>query len=169
MVVDLEEPLGGAPVEPDLVDRLPGADVAQLGRTVGGEHEQRHPRLVRLDAPRARSSPPPSPTCRPTRRGTPVALASPSAKNAAGPLVDVRRRAQRGIPRERQRQRRRTRARRGARVAQAAADELVDEGAQAEVSVGSGHDETRMLPPLVLLHGFTQTRQSLAAHGKALG
>ena len=49
MVVDLEVPLGGAAVELDLVDRLPGADVAQLGRPVGGQHEQRHARLVRLD------------------------------------------------------------------------------------------------------------------------
>ncbi len=49
VVVDLEEPLGGAAVELDLVDRLPGAELAQLRRAVGGEHEQRHARLVRLD------------------------------------------------------------------------------------------------------------------------
>ena len=49
VVVDLEVPLGGAAVELDLVDRLPGADVAQLRRAVGGQHEQRHARLVGLD------------------------------------------------------------------------------------------------------------------------
>ena len=49
VVVDLDEPLRGAAVELDLVDRLAGADVAQLRRAVGGEHEQRHARLVRLD------------------------------------------------------------------------------------------------------------------------
>ena len=57
-------------------------------------------------------------------------------------------------------ERRRARAGRRARVAHAAARELVDEGAQAEVAVGSGHDGRRMPPALVLLHGFTQTRQS---------
>ena len=36
-------------VELDLVDRLPGAGVAQLGRAVGGQHDQRHARLARLD------------------------------------------------------------------------------------------------------------------------
>ena len=81
VLVDLEVPLGGAAVELDLVDRLPGAEVAQLGRAVGGEHEQRHARLVRLDhrgrvvgrrgARRARE-----------RDRGPLALASPSAKKA---------------------------------------------------------------------------------------
>ena len=37
-----------AAVELELVDRLAGADLAQLGRAVGGEHEQRNARLVRL-------------------------------------------------------------------------------------------------------------------------
>ena len=32
-----------------LVDRLPGAVLAQLGGAVGGQHQQRHPRLARLD------------------------------------------------------------------------------------------------------------------------
>ena len=42
VVAHLHEPLGRAAVELELVDRLPGADVAQLRRAVGGEHEQRH-------------------------------------------------------------------------------------------------------------------------------
>ena len=49
VIVDLEVPLGGAAVELDLVDRLPGADVAQLRRAVGGQDQQRHARLVGLD------------------------------------------------------------------------------------------------------------------------
>ena len=53
-------------------------------------------------------------------------------------------------------------------VAQPAADELVDEGAQAEVGVGSGHDWAWMLRALVLLHGFTQTRQSWRRTAQAL-
>ena len=36
-------------VELELVDGLPGAGVAQLGRAVGGQHDQRHARLVGLD------------------------------------------------------------------------------------------------------------------------
>ena len=49
VVVDLEVPLGRAAEQLDLIDRLPGADVAQLRRAVGGEHDQRHARLVGLD------------------------------------------------------------------------------------------------------------------------
>ena len=41
--------LANAAVQLELVDRLPGADVAQLGRPVGGQDDQRHARLVRLD------------------------------------------------------------------------------------------------------------------------
>ena len=41
--------LAARAVELDLVDRLAGADVAQLGRPVGGEDEQRDARLVGLD------------------------------------------------------------------------------------------------------------------------
>ena len=48
---DLEEPLDRVAVELELVDRLPGADVAQLGRPVGGQHDQRDA------APRAPRSP----------------------------------------------------------------------------------------------------------------
>ena len=113
--------LAALPVELDLIDRLPGADVAQLRRAVGGQHQQRHPRLVRLDHRRRVVR-----RRRPRRAGQhraarPVAFASPSAKNAAqrSSMCDVAR--SRGIARERQHQRRRARARRGARVAQPAA------------------------------------------------
>ena len=43
------EPAHGAAVEVGLVDGLRGADVAQLGRPVGGADEQRHAGLVGLD------------------------------------------------------------------------------------------------------------------------
>ena len=46
---DLAEPAHGVAVELQLVDRLAGADAAQLGRAVGGEHDQRHRGLVGLD------------------------------------------------------------------------------------------------------------------------
>ena len=43
------EPAGGPAEEVGLVDGLRGADVAQLGRAVGGDDEQRHPVEVGLD------------------------------------------------------------------------------------------------------------------------
>ena len=45
---DFAEPAHRVAVELELVDRLPGADPAQLGRPVGGEDDQRQRRLVRL-------------------------------------------------------------------------------------------------------------------------
>ena len=136
VVVDLEEPLGRAAVELDLVDRLAGADVAQLGRAVGGEHEQRHARLVRLDhrgrvvggggARRAgehdRRARSPSPA-----RGA----KKPPQRSSMCEVARIR-----AVADEREHERRRARARRRARVAHAAARELVDERAQAEVGVG---------------------------------
>ena len=89
--VDLEEPLGRAAVELDLVDRLPGAEVAQLGRPVGGEHDQRDARLVRLDHGRDVVG----------RRGAGRAgqrrrhagrLRDPEREEAGAALVEVRRR-----------------------------------------------------------------------------
>ena len=63
------------------------------------------------------------------------------------------------LARQRQQDRRVARARRRAGVLQAAAGELVAEGAQQEVGVGCGHDGP-MAPNLVLLHGFTNTGAS---------
>ena len=48
VVADLAEPAHRRAVELELVDRLPGADPAQLRRAVGGEHDQRHRGLVGL-------------------------------------------------------------------------------------------------------------------------
>ena len=70
VVVDLEVPLGGAAVELDLVDRLPGAEVAQLGRAVGGQHEQRDARLVGLDHRRRVVGRGGARRCTPARPGT---------------------------------------------------------------------------------------------------
>ena len=47
----IDEPLGVVAVETDLVDGLRRADVAQLVRPVGGQHDQRHARVA---APRRR-------------------------------------------------------------------------------------------------------------------
>ena len=65
-----------------LVDRLPRARAAQLGRAVGGAHEQRDPRVMRLDHGRVQVG------GRGSRRaahdaGRPVASPRPSARNAA--------------------------------------------------------------------------------------
>ena len=79
---DLAEPASRGAVEADLVDRLPGADPAQLRRAIGGQHEQRHRRPVGLDdggvevgGGRAGGA------ARAT--GPPLASAAPSAKKPA--------------------------------------------------------------------------------------
>jgi hypothetical protein len=107
VVVDLEVPLGGAAVELDLVDRLPGADVAQLGRAVRGEDQQRHARLVGLDHGRrvvggrgARGAG--------QGGGDPGRLRQSEGEERRAALVDVRGRAQAVLTREGQHQRRRT-------------------------------------------------------------
>ena len=134
--VDLEEPLGGAAVELDLVDRLPGAEVAQLGRAVGGEDDQRHARLVRLDhggrvvgGRGARGA---------GERGRHAGrLRDPEREEARAALVEVRGRADPRLAGEREHERRRARAGGGARLAQPAAGELVDERSEASVGVAS--------------------------------
>ena len=84
----------------DLVDRLPGADLAQLGRAVGGEHEQRHARLVRLDHGRQVVRPRRCPTCTRRATGRPLALARPEReerrRSARRRARSQRRRARRG-------------------------------------------------------------------------
>ncbi len=47
--VDLEEPLDRVAIELQLVDRLAGADVAELRRPVGGQHHQRDAGVASLD------------------------------------------------------------------------------------------------------------------------
>ena len=125
---DLDEPLRRAAVELDLVDRLPGADVAQLRRAVGGQHDQRHARLAAPRSPPAPAAPPPSPTCTRSRPGARSASPVPSAKKPAtrSSTCDQARRPR--LARQREHERRRARARRGARVAHAAAHQLVARG-----------------------------------------
>ena len=80
---DVEEPLGVVAVELELVDRLAGADLAQLRRPVGGEDDQRDPRLVRLDRPPAGSARPPSRSCTSPPPGGPWPCPAPRAKKPA--------------------------------------------------------------------------------------
>ena len=98
----LDEPLGGAAVEVELVDRLPGAHVAQLRRPVGGQHQQRHGRLARLghrrvevgrrgagragdrDRRLARPARCRAPRSRPSARRSPTRTRSPRARRAPG-------------------------------------------------------------------------------------
>ena len=142
VIVDLEEPLHGAPVELDLIDRLPRPDLAQLRRPIRRQDEQRHPRLVRLDH-RRRVVRRRRPRRARQRHRQPRGLRQPQGEERRAALVDVRRRAQAPVPRQRQDQGRRSRPRRRAGVAHPTARELIDEGTKAEVGVSSGHDLLR--------------------------
>ena len=86
----------GAPCEPtsknhlaalaeqlELVDRLPGAVLAQLGRAVGGEHAAAAPAPRAPRSRRGSSSAAAVPDVHATATGRPDALASPSAKKPA--------------------------------------------------------------------------------------
>ena len=86
---DLEEPLGGAAEQLQLVDRLPGAHLAQLRRPVGAEQQQRHACLLRLDrrrqqlgGGRARGAG--------HRHRQPRSLGQPQREEARAALIDVR-------------------------------------------------------------------------------
>jgi len=46
---NVDEPLRMRPVEPELIDRLRRAGIAQLGRAVGGEDDQRHAAVAGFD------------------------------------------------------------------------------------------------------------------------
>ena len=80
--VDLGEPLDGVAVELELIDRLAGADIAQLGRPVGGEHDHRDACPVGLDHGRHEVG---GGRARGARHatGVPAALAAPTAKKPA--------------------------------------------------------------------------------------
>ena len=86
---DLEEPLRRAAVELQLVDRLAGPDLAQLRRAVGGEDDERDPRLVGLDHGRqvVRGR---RPARARDRRGAPALLGHAEREEAGHALVDVR-------------------------------------------------------------------------------
>ena len=118
---------------------------------------QRHARLVGLDdrgqVVRGRRA------ARARHRGRPAALLGHAeGEEARDALVDVRPRRQARLARQREHERRRARARRGAGSGQAAARQLVDEGAQQQVGVGRlGQDARPMPTTVVLLHGFAGT------------
>ena len=137
MRAHLEKPLGRLPEDLHLVDRLAGAVLAQLGRAVGREDQQRHARLVRLDRRRQQLRGGSARGARHRHRRT-CRLRQPQREEAAATLVDVRVAAQPRLAGEAQHQRRAARPRRGARVAQPAACQLVHERAQQEVGVGGG-------------------------------
>ena len=136
---DLEEPLDRVAVQLELVDRLSGADVAELGRAVGRQHDHRHAGLAGLDhrrrevgrggARRARD-----------RDRPPGPLRGAEREEARAPLVDVRPAADPRLAGERQHDRGASRPGRRARVLHPAAGELVAERAQQQVGVGHGHD-----------------------------
>ena len=145
-------------VELDLVDRLAGADIAQLGRAVGGEDDQRHPRLVGLDH-RGRQVGRRRAGGAGYRDRPPGGLRRADGEEARTALVDVGEAADPGLAHQREHERRRARPGRGAGVLHAAARELVGQRAQQQVGVGRGHDVLSM-DAVVLLHGFTHTGAS---------
>ena len=158
--LDLEEPLRRAAVELQLVDRLAGAVLAQLGGPVRGQQQQRHARLARLDRRgqqlgrgRARRAG--------DRHRQAARLGEAEREEARAALVDVRVAAQPRLAHEREHERGAARARRGARRAHPAARQLVDERPQQEVGVGrGGHTICAVPETLVLLHGFSGTRRA---------
>ena len=86
---DFAEPAHRFAIELDLVDRLPGADPAQLRRPVGRQHHQRQRRFVGLGDRRVRSWPPPSQRC----RAAPPARRSPARRRARRTRLSARRRS----------------------------------------------------------------------------
>ena len=122
----LDEPLGRVAVELELVDRLAGADLAQLGRAVGGQHDQRNARLPRLDHGRmevgrggARGAG--------DRHRTPGRLGHSEREEARAALVEDGHGVELRPLREREHERSVARTGTRDRVAQPAPDQLVDE------------------------------------------
>jgi hypothetical protein len=95
----VEEPLRRSAVQAELVDRLTRPDLAQLGWTVRGEHDQRHAGLVGLDHGRQVVG-----RRRAARAGqhgrAPRRLGQAEREEAADALVDVRPAAQPGVSHE---------------------------------------------------------------------
>ena len=155
---DLDKPLDRVAVEAELIDRLSRAHVAQLGRAVGGQHEQRHPGPPGFDDGRGVVG---RGAARGTgqRHGAPRRLGSAEAEEGGTALIDVGVGADSGLAGKREDDRGAARSRRGAGVLQATARELVAKGAQEQIGVGRGHDGG-MAAAVVLLHGFTNTGAS---------
>ena len=132
--VGLEEPPDRVSEQLQLVDRLPGADLAQLRRPVGGEDDQRHPRLVGLDHGGQQVGGSGPGGARDDDR-SPRGLRRAEREESGAALVDVRPAAQALVAREREDDRRIARARRGAGVLHPASDELVDQRSEEQVAV----------------------------------
>ena len=133
---DFAEPAHRRAVELDLVDRLPGADPAQLGRPVGGQDDQRHARLVRLAdrrvvVGRGRAGGAEQRHRRPRR------LRGAEREEGRRALVDDHAHLDLRLAPERDRERGRARAGGDHRVPQAAPRQLLDEG-RGERGVGVG-------------------------------
>ena len=125
----LAEPAHRGAVQLDLVDGLVGADPAQLGGPVGGEHDERHARLVGLDHRRVEVG------CRRARGAQhryrePAGLGQAERGERGRTLVDPDVQPQPLLPRrlvERHGQRRAARSGRENHLAQPAPDQLVAE------------------------------------------
>ena len=135
----LDEPSRVRAEQPELVDRLPRTTVAQLGRPVGGEDNERHLRVERLDhgghevggrgARRAGED-----------NGRARHLGDPEGEETGRTFVHVRPCAQPRMTGDRQREWRRAAPGGDAGMADARADELVDQECGRQVAaVGAGH------------------------------
>ena len=143
MHADLEEPLGRASEQLQLVDRLPRAGVAQLRGPIGGEQQQRHARLLRLDRGRQQLRRGRAGGAR-HRHGHARRLGEAEREETGAALVHVGEAAQPRLGGKREHQRGAARPGRGARRAHAAARQLVDERPQQHKRVRGGAHETTM-------------------------
>ena len=140
----LAEPAHRVAVQLELVDRLPGAAAAQLGRAVGGQHDQRHARLVRLGDGGVEVGPRRAGGGHDHGRLARSACAMPSAKNPAQRSSTWLHTRIAGLVPQRQRERRRARPGRHAGVPHARARQLLRErGGEGGVAVGRVHGPGR--------------------------
>src|SRR4051812_1595994 len=169
MVPHLHEPLGERAEDLELVDRLPGAGVAQLGRPVGGQHDERHAGLMRLDhagqqvgqrAPgRARDR---------DRRAR--GLGQAQGEEAGRALVDHRVRLDAPVAGQGKRDRRVARPGRRDGVPHPAAGELVDHRLDRCVGAVEWDHSPRVEPPTVtFVPGFMQRGEAWEPVAARLG
>ena len=141
MGADFAEPAHRGAEELDLVERLAGADSAQLRGSVGAEHDERDRRFVgladrRVVVGRRR------PRGAEQRHRRAARLRRPEREEARRALVDEHRHLDLRLAPERYRQRRRARAGGDHRVPQSTARELLDEG-RGEGGIGVGRVQAR--------------------------
>ena len=139
VVADLAEPADRVAVELQLVDRLTGADPAQLRRAVRGEGDQPHGGLVRL-ADRGVEVGGGGPRGAEHRHRRPARLGGAEGEEGGRALVDDHAQLDRGLAVKRHRQRGRARAGGEDRVAHPAAGQLLDQGrGERGVAIGRVH------------------------------